>query len=311
MNDRKLLDLTAFLCIALLCSLWGGQQVLFKLTIYDIHPNMQIALRSGIGCVLLAAFMWHKGVSLALWRGPWRAGTMVGSLFALEWWMIGEALRYTSASHVVVFLYTAPIFTALGLHVWRPDERLNWWQWAGVLICFSGIGLAFLGSSAATQLDPQMWLGDCLALGGGVLWAATTVIIRCSGLARIAATQTTMYQLFIGALVILLLCIVLGETEIHWSPLLVVSIVGQGVVISFFSLLFSMDLATQTLFGLEGFDFYLYSAADRRRLGCVVVRRASAQRVYMGCLDGDGGGDFGEPCASNPTVKRSIVVPCV
>jgi drug/metabolite transporter (DMT)-like permease len=237
MNDRKPLDLTAFLCIALLCSLWGGQQVLFKLTIHDIHPNLQIALRSGIGCVLLAVFMWHKGVSLALWRGPWQAGTIVGSLFALEWWMIGEALRYTSASHVVVFLYTAPIFTALGLHIWRPDERLNWWQWAGVLICFSGIGLAFLGSPAATQLDAQMWLGDCLALGGGVLWAATTVIIRCSGLARIAATQTTMYQLLIGALVILLLCLVLGETEIHWSLFLVASIVGQGVVISFFSLL--------------------------------------------------------------------------
>ena len=91
MNDRKPLDLTAFLCIALLCSLWGGQQVLFKLTIHEIHPNMQIALRSGIGCVLLAAFMWHKGVSLALWRGPWRAGTMVGALFALEWWKIGRA----------------------------------------------------------------------------------------------------------------------------------------------------------------------------------------------------------------------------
>jgi len=260
MNDRKPLDLTAFLCIALLCSLWGGQQVLFKLTIHEIHPNMQIAMRSGIGCVLLAAFMWQKGVSLALWRGPWQAGTLVGTLFALEWWMIGEALRYTSASHVVVFLYTAPIFTALGLHVWRPDERLNWWQWSGVLICFSGIGLAFLGSTATTQLDTKMWLGDCLALGGGVLWAATTVIIRCSGLARIAATQTTMYQLFIGALVILLLCLVLGETEIHWSPFLVASIVGQGVIISFFSLLF---LASWYGFGFsdtiwpQGFRFLL------------------------------------------------------
>jgi drug/metabolite transporter (DMT)-like permease len=138
---------------------------------------------------------------------------------------------------VVVFLYTAPIFTALGLHVWRPDERLNWWQWIGVLICFSGIGLTFLGSSAATQLDPQSLLGDCLALGGGVLWAATTVVTRCSGLARIPATQTTMYQLLIGAVVILLLCLVLGETEIRWSPFLVASIVGQGIVISFFSLL--------------------------------------------------------------------------
>jgi len=237
MNDRKPLDLTAFLCIALLCSLWGGQQVLFKLSIDDIHPNMQIALRSGIGCVMLAAFMWHKGVSLALWRGPWRAGTLVGALFALEWWMIGEGLRHTSASHVVVFLYTSPIFTALGLHVWRPDERLNWWQWGGVLICFSGIGLAFLGSSAPTELNAQMWLGDCLALGAGALWAATTVIIRCSGLASIAATQTTMYQLSIGALVILLLCLALDQSAIHWSPFLVASILGQGVVISFFSLL--------------------------------------------------------------------------
>ena len=237
MNDRKPLDLTAFLCIALLCSLWSGQQVLFKLSIHDIHPNMQIALRSGIGCVLLAAFMWHKGISLALWRGPWQAGTVVGALFALEWWMIGEGLRHTSASHVVVFLYTAPIFTALGLHVWRPDERLNWWQWGGVLICFGGIGLAFLDSPVSTQFNTRMWLGDCLALGAGGLWAVTTVIIRCSGLARIAATQTTMYQLFMGALVIMLLCLVLGQTDIHWSPFLVASILSQGVVISFFSLL--------------------------------------------------------------------------
>jgi drug/metabolite transporter (DMT)-like permease len=237
MNDRKPLDVTAFLCIALLCSLWGGQQVLFKLSIQDINPNMQIALRSLIGCVLLAAFMWHQGISLALWRGPWRAGTLVGALFALEWWMIGEGLRHTSASHMVVFLYTAPIFTALGLHIWRPDERLNWWQWSGVLICFSGIGLAFLGSPAPTQLNPRMWLGDGLALGAGCLWAATTVIIRCSGLARIAATQTTLYQLLGGALGILGLCLLLGQTDIRWSPFLVVSILSQGVVISFFSLL--------------------------------------------------------------------------
>ena len=78
MNDRKPLDLRVFLCIALLCSLWGGQQALSKLSIQDIHPNMQIPLRSGIGCLLLAAFMLDKGVSLALWHGPWQAGTLVG-----------------------------------------------------------------------------------------------------------------------------------------------------------------------------------------------------------------------------------------
>jgi drug/metabolite transporter (DMT)-like permease len=237
MNDRKPLDLTAFLCIAMLCSLWGGQQVLFKLSIHDIHPNMQIALRSGIGCVLLAALMWRKGISLALWRGPWREGMLVGVLFALEWWMIGEGLRHTSASHMVVFLYTAPIFTALGLHIWRPDERLSWWQWGGVFICFGGIGQTFLGAPPTQHLITRAWLGDSLALGAGLLWAATTIIIRCSGLARIAATQTTMYQLLGGALGVFLLCTVMGQTEVHWSLFLIGSIVGQGVVISFFSLL--------------------------------------------------------------------------
>jgi len=72
-----------------------------------------------------------------------------------------------------------------------------------------------------------------------------------------------------------------------------------------------MDLASQTLFGLKGFDFYFYSAADRRRLECVVVRRASAQRIYLGCLDGDSRCDFGEPCASGSAFERSIVLPCV
>ena len=237
MNDRKPLDLTAFLCIAMLCAIWGGQQVLFKLSIEDIRPNMQIALRSCIGCLLLAVFMWRRGISLAIWRGPWKTGAAVGALFGLEWGMIGEGLKYTSASHVVVFVYTAPIFTALGLHYWRPDERLNWWQWAGVLICFGGIGLAFWGPSTQTSFSASMLLGDFLALGAGLLWAVTTVMIRCSGLARIAATQTTLYQLLGAGFGLLLACVVTGESNIHWSPLLIASILAQGVVISFFSLL--------------------------------------------------------------------------
>ena len=242
MNERKPLDLTAFLCIAILCGLWGGQQVLFKLSIQDITPTMQIALRSVIGLLLLAGFMWRQGTSLALWRGSFLMGSLVGLLFATEWWMIGESLRHTTASHSIVFVYTAPIFTALGLHYWRTDERLNWWQWLGVIACFAGIGTAFLGAnlfsnSVQTPLAASTLLGDFLALGGGLLWAITTVMIRCSGLARIPATQTTLYQLIGLSFGLLLVCQVTDQTAIRWSPFLVFSILAQGVVISFFSLL--------------------------------------------------------------------------
>ena len=143
-NSRKPLDGTAFACIVLLCTLWGGQQIFLKLTAENLTPAMHIGLRGCIGCVLLALYMWHQKISLALWRGPWMAGCTVGLLFGAEWWMIGEGLALTTASHMVVFLYTTPIFTALGLHYWVPEERLSWLQWFGVMTCFTGIAIAFL-----------------------------------------------------------------------------------------------------------------------------------------------------------------------
>ena len=44
---------------------------------------------------------------------------------------------------MVVFLYTAPIFAALGLHWWLPVERLAPLQWAGIALAFTGIGGVF------------------------------------------------------------------------------------------------------------------------------------------------------------------------
>lgn len=236
-TSRKPLDVTAYLCILMLCTLWGGQQILFKVSLEDISPSMQIALRSSLGCLLLALFMWYRGVSLALWHGPWRAGMAVGLIFGLEWWLIGESLRLTTASHLVVFLYTAPIFTALGLHYWVPEEHLSRRQWAGVLVSFIGIAVAFIGGASQPHFDLYMLLGDLLALGAGLGWAITTVIIRTTGLAKLPATQTTFYQLFFAAVALLIACFLTGQFEVRWSPFLIVSIVSQGVFISFLSLL--------------------------------------------------------------------------
>lgn len=236
-TSRKPLDATAYLCIVMLCTLWGGQQILFKISIDDISPSMQIALRSCLGCALLALFMWYQGTSLALWRGPWKAGMAVGLIFGLEWWMIGESLRLTTASHLVVFLYTAPIFTALGLHFWIPEEHLSRRQWAGVFVSFLGIGIGFIGGANQPHFDLGMLFGDLLALGAGLGWAITTVLIRTTGLAKLPATQTTFYQLFFAALALLVTCFLSGQFEVRWSQFLVISIVSQGIFIAFLSLL--------------------------------------------------------------------------
>ena len=235
-SERKSLDATAIATLVLLCSLWGIQQTILKATATDMSPTLQIGLRSGIGCVLLAVMMKLQGTSLALQRGPWLAGLFAGALFAAEFLFIGEGLKRTTASHMVVFLNTAPIFTALGLH-WRiPEERLGWVQWLGVGACFSGIAIAFLGGLWRGPFDATLLWGDLLGVLAGASWGGTTVIIRCSKLSNIPATQTTLYQLLCAFFTVTLFSVLLGEHHVRWTPVLAASVIGQGIVISFFSL---------------------------------------------------------------------------
>jgi drug/metabolite transporter (DMT)-like permease len=238
MDSRKGLDGQAITLMLVLCFLWGMQQVVLKATAADIAPVMQIALRSGVAAALLAVYMWLRGERMDVRDGTLLAGVAVGCLFALEFMLVAEGLRHTSASHMVVFLYTAPIFAALGLQ-WRlPAERLNKVQWLGIALAFGGLAFAFLGrnGSASPAQGNVLW-GDLLGLLGGVAWGATTVVVRCSRLAKAQASQTLMYQL-IGAFVLLLAAAWgTGQAGVNFTPQVWGSLAFHSVVVSFASFL--------------------------------------------------------------------------
>ena len=153
--ERRQTDGFALKVMLGLCLIWGIQQVTIKWAAADIAPVMQAAMRSGISAVLVAM--------LLCWRGgwghvpyTWRAGLVAGSLFGLEFLFIAEGLKLTSAAHMSVFLYTAPVFTALGLHALLPTERLRplqWWAlpWRSVVLP-SPLLAGFPGST---------WIGVC------------------------------------------------------------------------------------------------------------------------------------------------------
>lgn len=239
MTTRHALDARASSLMLLLCLLWGLQQVVLKATAHEIAPIMQIALRSGVAALLVAGLMWWRKEPMSLTNGTLPAGLVVGALFALEFLLVGEGLRYTSASHAVVFLYTAPIFAALGLHLRVPAERLSALQWLGIGFAFAGIVLTFFGRSqpGGVTLSSNMLLGDALSLLAGMSWAATTVVVRCSRLASASASQTLLYQL-VGAFVLLMLAaLATGQTGIHFTPVVWASLVFHSVIVSFASYL--------------------------------------------------------------------------
>ena len=234
---RKNTDAFALQVMLGLCLIWGSQQVMIKWAAVDIAPVMQAAFRSGIAAVLVGLLMCWRG-GWAQLGSTWRAGLLAGALFGLEFLFIAEGLKLTSAAHMSVFLYTAPVFTALGLHFMLPSERLRLLQWLGIALAFAGIALAFAGGLSLDQLDGRVLLGDAMAVLAGLMWGATTVVVRASRLSEAPATLTLFYQLMVGFVGLLLMAWFSGQIgAVSFTPLALGSVLFQGLVVSFFSYL--------------------------------------------------------------------------
>jgi len=229
-----------------LCAIWGLQQVAIKLAAPDLSPLLQVSLRSGLSAALVLAYTRWRGERLALGGRTLGPGLVAALLFAADFLFVAEGLRRTLASHMAVFLYTAPIFTALGLHLFLPSERLRRLQWVGVVVAFAGIALAFAGGQpagspgggAAGAPISQVLLGDLLGLLAGAAWGATTVVIRTTAMSEAPAAQTLVYQLCGGFLVLLPLALLTGQAgHVVMSTVAWASLLFQGVVVSFASYL--------------------------------------------------------------------------
>lgn len=287
MELRKPLDDKATGLMLVLCLVWAMQQIALKATASDIAPVFQLALRSGGALLLVVLFMRWRGEPMQFASGPWRAGLLAGLLFSLEFLLVGEALRHTSAAHVVVFLYTAPVFAALGLH-WRlPSERLGALQWLGITLAFAGIVIAFFGGeAAATAVKPvtgaMLW-GDFLALLAGMLWGATTVVIRCSRLSAAPATLTLLYQLGVAFLLLSAVSVVSGQTYFHATPLLWASLAFQVLVVSFASFLAWFWLLRQYLASRLGVFTFLTPLLGIV-LGAWLLDEAIETRFVLGAI---------------------------
>lgn len=236
MTTHKNMDGQAVLAMTGLCLVWSMQQIGLKATAVDASPLLQIALRSGIATVLVVALMRVRGETFVASGLPWRAGLGAGLLFALEYLLLGAGLRLTSSAHGVVFLYTGPLFAAIGLH-WRlPSERLTRLQWLGIALAFAGIVIAFLPTGSGFGSADAV-LGDALCLLAGAAWGATTVLVRCSRLAQVSATHTTIFQLAVAFVVLTLAAAMLGQWWFRPTPLVIANMVFQTVVVSVASLL--------------------------------------------------------------------------
>jgi drug/metabolite transporter (DMT)-like permease len=211
----------------MLCLSWGFNQIAVKLALPDIPPMLQATIRSAGALPLLLLIARLRGVKIFERDGTLGAGLFAGVLFGIEFVLIYRGLLFTSASRAVVFIYTAPFFVAFGSYLFL-GERLRASQWGGLGLSFAGVALA-IGVPQA-NVDASVLLGDLMIVGGGALWAATTLIVKATPLLTAPAEKGLGYQVAMSIPILALAAWLSGETLIRVPGPLALSLIAYQAI---------------------------------------------------------------------------------
>jgi drug/metabolite transporter (DMT)-like permease len=248
------LTVGAIALMLMLCVSWGFNQVAVKLALPDIPPMLQATIRSVCALPVLFLIGRIRKVKFFERDGTLGAGLFAGVLFGFEFVLIYQGLLLTSASRAVVFLYTAPFFVALGSYS-ALGERLRALQWAGLGLSFLGVALAI--GVPQPNVDASVLLGDLMIVGGGAMWAATTLIVKGTRLRFVAPEKSLGYQVAVSVPILGLAAWLTSETMTHIpGPLALSLMVYQAVWVvgTTFTLWFAL-VKTYSASKLSAFTF--------------------------------------------------------
>jgi drug/metabolite transporter (DMT)-like permease len=211
------IDAFAALLMVGLTFSWGFNQVAIKLSNAGFNPMAVACARSLVAGTLVYGWCALRGISL--WR---RDGTM-------------------------------PFWVLVGAH-FLLGERMRPRHWGGLLLAFGGVALVFADGRAA--LGGDTLFGDALCLLAGLLWAATTLVIKRSALREAAPEKLLLYQLAVSALMSLPLVPLAGPLLRDVSGLAVGSVLFQAVfIVAFTYILWFWLMRSYPAAGLSSFTF--------------------------------------------------------
>lgn len=284
--------------MVLLCASWGLQQVAIKVSLVDLAPFTQSAVRGAIASLAILAWAALRRRPLVFARRTRPAGLWLGLVFGVEYLLLYWGISLTQASRAGLFLYTSPFFVVLFGWWLLPGERLGLFQMGGLVLAFAGVATA-LGLHDGNS-PPEALLGDCLVLGGAVLWACSTLIIKTTALQEASVEEIVLYQVAIGSAIAAAAAFAVGEQN-HWpSPQTVLLLLYQAIWVGTFTFLvwfalvarYSANLMSAftfltPLFGIAAGHFLLGDAISNGfaaacvlvLVGLAVVNRPSPKRA--------------------------------
>jgi len=255
---------------------WGLNQVAIKVANTGYNPIFLAVARSAMAAVLVYGWCRWRGIPLFDRDGTLWAGLLAGALFGFEFALIFMGLDHTSAARGTLLINTMPFWVLLGAH-FLLGERITGQKLWGLAFAFAGVALVL--SDELSLPTAGAFTGDLMCLGAGVLWAATTLVIKSTKLSQASAEKTLLYQLVVSSVFILPLIPLAGPVLRDVSALATASLVFQAVfVVAFTYVLWFWLMRQYPASGLTSFTFL--SPAFGVLCGSLLLNEPLSMRIF-------------------------------
>lgn len=211
---------------------WGLNGVAAKLSYGDYNPIFVTLVRSAIGGLLILWWCHYRRIRLFESDGTLWAGLLAGALFAGEFILLFIGLEFTTVARSSLMVNTMPFWVLIGAH-FLLGERISLSKFLGLVLAFLGVGLVF--SDKLSLPSSSAIMGDLLSLVAGILWAATTLVIKKSRLNSTGPEKLLLYQLLVTTVMATPLLIWAGPIVREITLLANMALLFQVVVVVAFT----------------------------------------------------------------------------
>jgi drug/metabolite transporter (DMT)-like permease len=174
--------------------LWSLNYATTKLAFRGWNPLAFALSRFMVAGVIFSAYVWWREGSLAIRRADMPllvAASAVG--ICLNQLTFNYAVDNTTAGNVALILASAPAFAALFASALR-HEHVRPRHFAALGVSAVGVGIVIQGGSGVHGFS---LLGDLLAVGAAITWAAYSVMLRPL-FAKYSAARLSAVMILIG-----------------------------------------------------------------------------------------------------------------
>jgi drug/metabolite transporter (DMT)-like permease len=226
-SERLLL----WLGFALISTVWGTTWLAIRIGLESIPPFYAAAIRCLLAAGVLYAILRFTGGRIPATRLAWRVYLALGVLtiaipFALIYW--GQQYIPTGLSSILFGAF--PFWVAVFSHLMLPEERLNGFKIAAVILGFAGVVVIF--SADVYISDANAILGMMAVMVSTLLQAVALIYVKKYG-RDVSPTAMNFVGMAMGGALLLLLSVALESgTPARWSvsgitSLLYLSLVGS------------------------------------------------------------------------------------